>query len=185
VVRADRAVAHDFDDPSLVVRALALTGRLARVVDLLDRGVLATRRQNADHALIAVLLLRKRVPATPANVKLHVEGGLFVADGGDVNLGVRDVDAGRANHVRACDSAGAGHFNAEDLVFQRHAFGGVDSNAEVLQVEEQFGDVFLNAGDGGELMRNLVYANGGRGRAFDLSLRFVRDNALRVFNIKP
>ncbi len=76
-------------------------------------------------------------------------------------LGVEDLDAGGQVDVLRLDLAGAGGDQRRlDLVGI-----GVHADDEVLEVEDDVGDVLLDARHGGELVRDALDADAGDGGA--------------------
>ena len=65
------------------------------------------------------------------------------------------------------DVAGAHVGRAAGVETQGDGLVGVDVQHQVLQVEDDVGDVFLHTGDGGELVERVVEAELGDGCAGD------------------
>jgi hypothetical protein len=126
--------------------ALLDTGGLDLVGHLQDRAVDRVDRHPADLVVAALVLDRGHVAAATLDDQLHLELALVV-QGGDLDVGVVHLDAGRRRDVGGGDVAGA-------LLAQVHGdrlvvLGGDD---EVLQVQDDLGDVLLDPLDGGELV---------------------------------
>ena len=109
-----------------------------------------------------LLVLRRRdVTAAPLDGQLHLELALGV-QGGDVQLGVVHLDAGRGRDVRRGHLAGT-------LLAQVHdhrlvVLGGHD---QFLEVQDDVGHVFLDAGHRRELVQDALDPDAGDGRARD------------------
>jgi hypothetical protein len=109
----------------------------------------------------------------PALLDGHVDGQTAVAvHGGDVEIGVEDLDVGADLQVLGGHLGRAAHVEA-------HGDGlvAVADDDEVLQVEDDVGDVLDDPTDGVELMQRLVEADLGDGGAGD---RRQQDAAERV-----
>ena len=101
------------------------------------------------------------VAAAALDGQLDLELALVV-ERGDVQVGVVHLDAGRRRDVGGGDLARA-------LLAQVHDDGLVVLGAddELLEVQDDVGDVFLDARDGRELVQHAVDADAGDGRARD------------------
>ena len=79
---------------------------------------------------------------------------------GNVQVGVDDLHLVVDADIAGLDFAGADGVDHDDFGKVGIQFGG-----EQLDVEDQLGDVFLDAGNGRELMLHALYANAGGGHA--------------------
>ena len=79
-----------------------------------------------------------------------------------MEVGVEDLDIRRGANV-----AGGRVARAADVEPQRHRLVGGHPQDEVLQVEDDVGDILLHALQGGELVERLVEPNLGDGGAGD------------------
>ena len=161
VARRDRGLGLDVDDEPVEVGALLDAGRLDGVGDLEDRRVDRVDRDAADLLAGLLVLHGGDVAAATLDDQLDLEPALLV-DRRDVQLGVVHVDAGRRRDVGRGDLARA-------LLAQVHddrlvALGADD---QFLEVQDDVGDVFLDALDGGELVQHAVDADAGDGRPGD------------------
>src|SRR5205807_275676 len=82
--------------------------------------------------------------------------------GGDVEIGVEDLDVGLL-----LDVASGYVGRAAGIQPKRHRLVGVDAQHQVFEVQDDVGDVFLDPGDGGELVEGVVEAQLGDGGAGD------------------
>lgn len=100
----------------------------------------------------------RHVAAAALNDQLDLELALVV-QGGDVQLGVVHGDAGGRHDVTRGDLAGTllAQVHGDRLVL----LGG---HHQALEVQDDRGDVFLDAGHGGELVQHAVDADAGDGR---------------------
>ena len=107
------------------------------------------------------LHLGGHVAAAALDDELDLELALVV-EGGDVHLGVVHRHAGRRDDVTRGDLTGAllAQVHGDRLVLLR-------GHDETLEVQDDVGDVFLDAGDGGELVQHTVDANAGDRSAGD------------------
>ena len=103
----------------------------------------------------ALVLRGGDVAATALDGQLHLEPALAV-ERRDVQVGVVHLDTGRRRDVGGGDGARA--LLAQVHVDRLVVLGGDD---EVLDVEDELGDVLLDTGDGGELVQDAVDADAG------------------------
>ncbi|CAB5009445.1 unannotated protein [freshwater metagenome] len=110
--------------------------------------------------LVGLLVLHGRhVAATALDHELNLELALGV-EVGDVQAGVVHLDAGGRGNVSRRNLARTllAHVHHDRLVV-------IGRHHEVLNVEDQLGDVLSNSGNGGELVQHAVDANAGYCRA--------------------
>ena len=107
-----------------------------------------------------LVLLGRAVAAAAADRQVQLELGLLL-ERRDVDLGVEDLDARGQVDVLGRDLTGAG----DDQ--RRLDLGGVGVHAadDALEVQDDVGDVLLDALDRRELVRDALDADAGDGRA--------------------
>src|SRR6185437_2146516 len=120
-----------------------------------DRRVDRVDRDTADLLAWLLVLVGGDVAATALNGQLHLQLALAVQRG-DVQLGVVHLHASRRGDVSRGDRAGT-------LLAQVHddwlvVLGGDD---ELLEVQDEVGDVFLDPGHRGELVQHALDADRG------------------------
>src|SRR5699024_8977606 len=142
-------------------RALLHTGGLDLIGHLQHRGVDGVDGNTADLLVAGLVLDGGDVSAATLDGQLDLELALVV-DGGDVQVGVVHLDARRRGDVGGGDRAGA-------LLAQVHhdRFVVLRGNDDVLQVQDDLGDVFLHTGNGRELVQDAVDTDAGHGGAGD------------------
>src|SRR5690606_7757379 len=161
VTRPDARLGLDVQDQPVEVGALLDTGGLDLVGDPQDRRVDGVDRDAADLLAGLLVLGRRDVTAAALDRQLHLQLALAV-EGGDVQVGVVHLDPRRRGDVRCGDDTGT-------LLAQVHqnrlvVLGGDD---EALEVQDDLGDVLLDAGHGGELVLDALDADAGDGRTGD------------------
>src|SRR5512133_789430 len=142
VLRGQRAVGLDVQDQPVVVGHLARAGGLDGVADPAHGREDRVDRDAADLVGGRLVALGRPVAAALLDPQLHLQLGLGV-QGGQVQLGVDDVDVGRG------DDVGRGHVT-----------GAGRAQAQLLDVEDDVGDVLLHALDGRELVQDAVDLDG-------------------------
>ena len=162
VARVDRAVGGDVEDELVVVRALADARGLDLVRDAADRREDRVDRDHADRRLRAAVELGRHVAAAAADRERHLELAL-VGDVGDLELRVEDLEVGGRLDVGGRDDARA-LLRDVDLDLGRRA---VEQHDEVLEVEDDVGDVLADAGKRRELVGDALDLHGGHGRALE------------------
>ena len=108
-----------------------------------------------------LLLVGRHVAPAPLDGDVEGQAALGV-EGGDVQVGVEDLDVGRGLQVGGRGVAGAPLVEA-----QGDRLVGVHPDQEVLQVQDDVGDVLFHPGQGRELVQGLVEAHLGHRRARD------------------
>ncbi len=161
VARRDRGLRLDVDDQTVEVRALTGTRRLDAVGDLEDRRVDRVDRDLPGLAELRAVLRRRDVAAATLDRQLQLEAR-GVVQGRDDEVRVVDLDAGRSGDVRCGDLTGTllAQVRRDRLV----VLAGDD---QALDVEDDLGDVFLDTGNGAELVEDAVDADAGDSRAGD------------------
>src|SRR5699024_11789822 len=109
----------------------------------------------ADLAAHALVLRGGDVAATALDEQLDLQAALLV-QGRDVQIGVVDLHTGGRGDVGSGDATGllAAEVHHDRLIVLR-------GDDEVLDVEDDLGDVLLDAGDGAELVQHAVDADRG------------------------
>ena len=146
---ADRAVGLDLDRELVEVGDLADAGALDPVVDLADRGEDRVDRDHADRQRLGALDAEVADAALDRHV--HVDGHVVRVEGHQDEVAVDDLDVGRLHDVRGEDRAGAALGEPELDRVGREAL-----HAQLLDVQHDLGDVFLDAGDRGELLVDVA-----------------------------
>ena len=108
-----------------------------------------------------LVLVGRGVAPAPLDGDVDGQAALGV-ERGDVQVGVEDLDVGGELQVAGGDVAGP-------RTSRRRVTGSsaVHPDSEVLQVQDDVGDVLLHAGQGGELVQGVVEADLGDRRAGD------------------
>src|SRR5688572_18209675 len=155
VARRDRRLGLDVDDQLVEVRALLHTGGLDLVGHLEHGAVDRVDRKPADLVVVALVLHRADVAATTLDDELHLDLALGV-QGGDLQVGVVHLDARGRLDVSCSHDAGTrlAEHHRDWLV----VLAGDD---EALEVEDDLGDVLLDALDRGELVQSRVHLDAG------------------------
>ena len=161
VPRGDRRLGLDIEHQPVEVGALLDTGGLDAVGDLEHRRVDRVDRDAADLGADDLVRRGRDVAAAALDDQLDLELALL-GQGGQLEIGVVHGDAGGRRDVGGGDVTGA-------LLAQVHGdrlvvLGG---NHQLLEVQDQLGDVLLDAGDGGELVQHAVDADAGDAGAGD------------------
>jgi hypothetical protein len=147
VLGKDAAVGPHLEGELVEVDALPHAGVLHLEVHLLDRRVMGIERDHPDRTLF-LLLIGGDVPAAGGDLHLHVDLPLLV-EGGDVEIGVQDLDPGIGLQIAGLQFARARHLETGvELVV------GVHLEADLLQVEDDLAHVLEHAGDRAEFMEN-------------------------------
>src|SRR5215210_1563711 len=152
----DRAVGLDVHRELVEVGALADAGLLDRVGHAAHRGEDGVDGDDPDRLIRRLVVLRRSITAAPADRQVHLEPGLAL-QGGDLRLGVEDLDPGGQVDVLGSDVPGpGGHQRCLDLGRVR-----VHPADDALEVEDDVGDVLGHALDGRELVRDSLNPHAG------------------------
>src|SRR5690606_27734091 len=154
----DGAVGLDVEDEAVELGGLLDAGRLDVEGDAAHRREDGVDRDDADGGRRLVAVGRRVAPA-PGDGDVEGEPALVVG-GGDVEVGVEDLDVGAGLDVAGGDVLRALHVEA-----QRDRLVGVHPQDEVLQVEDDVGRVLGDAGDRVELVEGVVEPHLGDGGA--------------------
>src|SRR3954469_19458548 len=161
VTRLDRRLGLDVDDELVEVGALLDTGRLDLVRDLEHRAVDRVDRDAADLVVGALVLHGRDVAAATLDDELELDLAL-VGQGRDLQVGVVDLDTRRRRDVGGRDVTGTGlaQVHGDGLVVLR-------GDDQTLEVQDDLGDVLLDALDRRELVEDTVDLDAGDGGAGD------------------
>ncbi len=154
----DGAVGLDVEDQPVEVGGLLDPDRLDVEGHPVHRGEDGVDGDDPDGGGALVLVGRD---VAPAPLDRHVDGQAALGvEGGDVQVGVEDLDVGRGLQVGRRGVARPALVEA-----QGDRLVGVHPDQQVLEVQDDVGDVLLHAGQGGELVQRLVEAHLGHRRA--------------------
>ena len=155
------AVGPDLEGELVVVGDLTETGGFDEVVDLADGRVDGVDRDEAEAEVGVEVLVGRDVATAALEAHLHVDLAAF-GDGADVDVLVEDLDVAVGFDHAGGDDAGLVGAEVEGL----GAFA-VELERDLLEVQDDVGRVFNDAGDGLELVQHAFDADGGYGCAFD------------------
>src|SRR5882757_7081072 len=161
VTRPHGLLGLDIDDQLVEVGALLDTGRLDLVRDLEHRAVDGVDRDTADLLAQLLVLHGGDVAATALDGQLHLQLALAVQRGED-EVGVVHLDTGRGRDIGCGDQTRAllAQVHHDRLVVLR-------GDDQLLDVEDEVGDVLLDARHGGELVQDTVDPDAGDSRTGD------------------
>src|SRR6201996_1075355 len=159
VPRPDGGLGLHVEDQPVKVGPLLNTGRLDLVADPGHRGVDRVDGPPADLLAGLLVLGRRDVAATALDGQLHLQLALAV-QGRDVQVRVVDLDPGGWGDVGRADLA-------RTLLAQVHDHGLVvlGGDHETLEVQDDVGDILLDARHGGELVQHALDPDAGDRRA--------------------
>jgi hypothetical protein len=147
---------RDVEDELVVVRALTDARSLDLVRDAANGREDRVDRDDADRRLGPAVELGRDVAAAAPDGERHLELAL-VRDVRDLELRVQDLEVGRRLDVGGRDDAGA-LLGDVHLDLGRRA---VEADDEVLEVEDDVGDVLAHAGERRELVGDALDLHGG------------------------
>ena len=156
-----RRLGLDVDDQAVEVGALLDAGGLDGVGHLQHRGVDRVDGDATDLLAGLLVLGGRHVAAAALDDQLDLQPALRV-QGGDVQVGVVHLDTGRGRDVGGGDLTRA-------LLAQVHGHRlvGVGADHEALEVQDDLGDVLLDARHGGELVQGALDPDAGDSSAGD------------------
>ncbi len=159
IFRRDGAVRLDLQRELVIVEHLPLAGVLDLVGDALHRAVEAVDRDKTDRRVFGAVAVGRDIALAERDGELHADLGALV-EGADHEIGVQHFDVCTGGDVAGGDDARA-------LLRERHALRafGVQTQRQVLDVQDDVRHILADARDGGELMQHAVDLNGGNGRA--------------------
>src|SRR5215207_3080739 len=154
--RLDRAVGLDLERELVEVGPLADSGGVDRVGGAANRREDRVDRDNADRLVVRLVLVRRGVAPASTDGQVHLELGLLL-ERRDRSLGVEDLHARGQVDVLGLDLARAGGDQwGLDLIGI-----GVHPDDDILQVEDQVGDVLLQPRNCRELVGHALDADAG------------------------
>ena len=159
-LRIDRAIGPNLNGQLVIIDRLANTGALDVVVHLEHRGVNAVNGKSVDIVLLddsLFVALCGHIAAALIEGQLHDELAAL-AQGCDVPLRVQNFDVVALLDVVSGDLTGADCLNTHCL-----RTIGVQLCSNTLQVQDNFGNVFLDALNGGELVNHAINLDAGHG----------------------
>ncbi len=161
VAGAHGGLGLDVDHKAVEVSTLTGTSCLDAVGDLEDGRVDRVDRNLTGFGVLVAVLNRGHISTATLDGELQLEACLVV-QGGNVQLGVVDFHTGRSLNVSSADSTGTSlaKVRGDGLVV-------LAGDNEVLDVQDDLGDVFLHTGNSGELVQHAVDTDAGYGRAGD------------------
>jgi hypothetical protein len=149
LLRARRAVGLDLDRELVVVGHLTDPHALDPVVDLPDRREDRVDRDHADRQLLGPL--GAEIADAALDGQVHLDRHVVGVERHQDELGVDDLDVGRLGDVRRGHLPGTALDQAELDRMRREAL-----QAELLDVQDDLGDVLLDAGDRRELLVDVA-----------------------------
>src|SRR5690242_7962263 len=162
VLRLDRAVRRHVEDELVVVGALADAGGLDVVGDAADRREHRVDRNDADRVRLAAVALGRNVAAAAPDRERDLEPALR-REVRDLELRIEDLEVGGRLDVGGGDRAFALR-SQPHLDLRRVA---VEDADELLQVEDDVGDVLADARQRRELVRDALELDRGHGGALE------------------
>ena len=159
-LRIDRAVGPNLKRQLVVVDGLRNAGAGDIVIHLEHRGVNAIHGKSVDIILLndsLLIALCGHIAAAFVEGELHDELAAL-AQAGDMPLRVQDLDV-----IALLDVVGRDFTRANSLHTHRLRPVGVQLCSNPLQVQDNFGNVFLDALNGGELVNHAVDLDAGHG----------------------
>src|SRR6266852_625603 len=154
-------VGPDLDSELVVVGDLTETSCFDEVVDLADGRVDGVDGNETEAEVTVEVLVGRDVAAAALEAHLHVDLTAF-ADGANVDVLVEDLDIAVGFDHAGGDDTGLVGTEVEGL----GAFTG-ELEGNLLEVQDDVGRVFDDAGDGLELVQNAFDADCGYCSAFD------------------
>src|SRR3954452_24794465 len=150
LARRHRAVGLDVEDQPVAVGHLLDAGVLDLVAHLADRREDRVDRDHADRIARLLVLVGHAVADAALDGHLHLERAAL-ADRGQVQVGVQDLDAGGRRDVTGGDLGGT-----LGLEVHRGRLLQVGAHHELLEVQDHVGDVLGDLGHRRELVQHPV-----------------------------
>ena len=176
--RADRPVRLDLDRQLVVVRDLADPGRLDPVVHLADRGEDRIDRDHSDRQ--GLRPLRGQVADAALDGDVELDRHVICVEGHQDLLGIDDLHIGRLGDVRSRDPARAALHELELDRVGREAL-----EAELLDVQDDLGDVLLDPRDRGELLIDVPDLDGRHRRTLERGQEDTPEGVAHVTHSRP
>ena len=158
LLRRERAVGLDLDGQAVEVGHLADARVLDRVVDLAHGREDGVDGDDPDGQRLG--RARRQVAHAALDGEVHLQGHVVGVEGQERQLRVDDLDVGVLADVGGRDRAGAGLDQAE-----LHRMRGVALEAQLLDVEDDLGEILLDARDAGEFVVHVAHLDRGDGGA--------------------
>ena len=160
LVGTDAAVRPDLDHELFIVRAAADAGVVHGVLHAADGGKQRIDRDQADFLVGLLVPVGGAVAAADLDLDLGVEDAIAVQRA-DVLVGIEHLDGGIELDVGGGDVAGA-----LDLDAQHFRLAGVHLQQDLLEVQDDVGDILDAALQVAEFVFGALDAHGGDGGAF-------------------
>src|SRR3954467_11599366 len=145
-----RAVGLDVEDQPVAVGHLLDAGVLDLVAHLADRREDRVDRDHADRVARLLVLVGHAITDASLDGHLHLERAAL-ADSGQVQVGVQDLDAGGRRDVTGGDLG-----RTLGLQVHRGRLLEVGAHDQLLEVQDDVGDVLGDLGNRRELMQHAV-----------------------------
>ena len=155
----DGAVSPHLQGQLVIVGGVPYAGVFHRIVDLAHRGIDGVHGDHPDNGLGGLVLVGGNVAPAVGQGQLHGQAGLR-SQGGDVQVRIENLHIGVRLDVAGGDPALPGGLDVDGLGALAVQLG---DNA--LHIQDNLGHVLLDAGDGGKLMLDPGYLDGGHCRA--------------------
>src|SRR5690606_23898355 len=159
-LRRHGAIGPDLKNKTVVVRGLTDTRVLDGVANAVHRAEDRVDRDRADLLIVLHVFLGGDVPTALANLHLTEEANVF-GQRADLEFGVGDLDV-----VVAFNLLGEHFPLLVDVKAQRRRSIGVQLDAQLLDVQNDLGDVFQHTLDRGKLVDHAINAHPRDRRAF-------------------
>ena len=151
----DGPIGEDLQGQLVVVGHVTHAGVLHGVIDLVDRSVNGVDGDQADDGLGRLVAVAGHITSAVIEGQLHLELGI-VHQGGDVLLGIEDLNVRVALDIAGSDLTGGGNIDGHGLL----AFA-VQLGDDALNIQDDLGHIFLHTGNGGKLMLDAIDLDGG------------------------
>ena len=163
VVRAHGAVRPHLEDQALVVRRASHSSRLDTVIDAPHRRVDGVDRDPADPQGLVEVLVGAHITTGLLHQSLQLEAAFLVESGDQTVLATAgDLHLRVGDELISGDDLRPRDVEADDLRLVT-----MELKRNLLQIQEDVGDVFDHAGDRRELVKHTFDVQGRDGRSFD------------------